>query len=242
MGSQQAEASTSTTRTATSAAGTRPGENESRRVATAPKPLLRGWSHLAGAATAAVAGVWLVAGAATGVPQWLTGIYVVAVTAMLGSSALYHVPHWSPGARRALKRVDHSAIFVGIAGTYTPIAGHALGGSTGVALLAAVWAGALGGIVLANWRLDAPKWLRALPYVVLGWMAVLALPGLWAAVGPHGVGLLVGGGVLYTVGATVYALRRPDPWPRVFGAHEVFHALVLAAVACHWAVIALVTR
>ena len=203
-----------------------------------PKPLLRGWSHLVGALVTASVGPSLAGSAGAGSARWLTAVYVVAITAMLGASALYHVPHWSPRARRALKRVDHSASFVGVAGTYTPIAGHALGGAGGIALLITVWTGALGGIVLANWRLDAPKWLRSLPYVVLGWIAVLAVPGLWSAVGAGSVALLVAGGALYTVGAAVYAARRPDPWPRVFGSHEVFHALVLAAVACHWAVIA----
>ena len=128
-------------------------------------------------------------------------------------------------------------IFVLIAGTYTPIAGTVLDGSLRTAVLLTVWIGAVAGVVLTVAWIDAPKWAAALPYVALGWVAVVAVPQLLDGLGVAGLSLLVFGGVLYTAGAVVYARKRPDPIPAVFGYHEVFHALVVAAAAAHYAVI-----
>jgi hemolysin III len=131
-------------------------------------------------------------------------------------------------------------IFVLVAGTYTPFALLVLAPALGWAVLGVVWAGALGGVVISLLWIDAPRWLTAVLYVALGWVSIVMMPQLWDRAGALAVALLATGGVLYTVGAVVYARRRPDPAPRVFGYHEVFHALVIAAAAVHFAAIAFV--
>ncbi len=208
---------------------------------TLEKPLLRGVSHQLAFFCAIGAGVVLVAMARTGQAAIATTIYAASLAAMLGISAAYHRGRWGARARAWWRRADHATIFVFIAGTYTPICLLALGGTVGVRLLALVWTGAAIGAVQAIAWPRAPRVLAAALYVVLGW----ALAAYWgevaAALAPVPRALLVGGGALYTAGAVVYALRRPDPAPRVFGYHEVFHALVIAASVCHFAaVIALV--
>jgi hemolysin III len=137
-----------------------------------------------------------------------------------------------------MRRLDHSMIFFLIAGTYTPFALLALHGTLATAILVAVWAGALAGIVLNLAWIDAPKWLTAVVYVALGWIAVVTFPQLISEIGLTATGMVVAGGILYTVGAFVYALRRPDPVPAVFGYHEIFHLLVIAAAALQYAAIA----
>jgi hemolysin III len=137
-----------------------------------------------------------------------------------------------------MRRLDHSMIFVLIAGTYTPFALLVLSGSLAQAILIVVWAGALGGIVLNLVWITAPRWLIAAVYVALGWVAVAAMPALADKIGAGGVALLMGGGLLYTAGAVIYATKRPNPSPQVFGYHEIFHALVVAAAAAHFAVVA----
>ncbi len=183
-----------------------------------------------------VVGPLLVAAAPPGAPRWAVAIYALTLTGLLGVSAVYHRITWSPARRALLRRLDHAMIFLLIAGTYTPIA-LTLGTGAQVALLAAVWAGALAGVGFQLAWPTAPRWLQAVVYVALGWTAVAVLPELWRTLGGSGVALIVAGGALYSVGAAVYAARRPDPWPRVFGYHEVFHALVLAAAACHLAAV-----
>jgi len=165
-------------------------------------------------------------------------IYAVAVSALLGTSALYHRVTWRPKARRWMRRLDHSMIFVLIAGTYTPVALLALKGSLASTILIVLWAGALGGVVFKLLWIDAPKWLLAAVYVALGCVSAAILGELPAAIGWLGVAGIASGGLLYTVGAIVYASGRPNPWPPVFGYHEIFHALVLAAAGLHYAVIA----
>jgi hemolysin III len=137
-----------------------------------------------------------------------------------------------------MQRLDHSMIFVLIAGTYTPFALLVLEPALGWAVLGVVWGGALAGVVISLLWIDAPRWLTAVLYVALGWVSIVIMPQLWDRAGVLAVALLATGGVLYTVGAVVYARRRPDPAPRVFGYHEVFHALVIAAAAVHFAAIA----
>jgi hemolysin III len=202
-----------------------------------PKPLLRGVSHQIAAAFALVGGIALV-NAATGQRGALAAaVYGVALTAQFAISAAYHRPRWGTRARLFMRRLDHAAIFLLIAGTYTPFC-LLLPPQTGRPLLALVWSGALGGMVLSVlWPL-APKWLMAALTVGLGWAIVPTFPAMRAAIGWSGMALLGAGGIAYTLGAVVYATRFPDPNPRVFGYHEVFHALVIAAAVCHYVAIA----
>jgi hemolysin III len=174
---------------------------------------------------------------AIGRARLAAAIYAVSVAALFASSALYHRVRWrSPAARRWMRRLGHSMIFVVIAGTYTPFA---LCGALAGALLIAVWAGAAAGIVLTLAWIDAPEWLVALLYVLLGWVGAIALPTLIATFGAAPAALVVAGGVLYTAGAVIYARKRPDPVPAVVGYHEIFHALVIAAAALQYAAVAL---
>jgi hemolysin III len=205
-----------------------------------PKPRLRGVSHQWAFFVSLVTGTLLVLSAPTSRATLAALIYALSVAGLFGASALYHRIDWaSLSARRWMRRLDHCMIFLLIAGTYTPFALLSLEGSIATVILVAVWSGALGGIVLKLFWIDAPKWLVALIYVILGWVAVAAFPELLARIGVTATALVVVGGLLYTVGAVVYALRRPDPAPTVFGYHEVFHALVIAAAAVQFAVVAL---
>jgi hemolysin III len=209
------------------------------RAADAVKPRLRGVSHMYGAIVSVPLGVALVIAAPNGKATLAALIYALAVTGLLTTSATYHRIDWRrPRARAWMRRLDHSMIFVLIAGTYTPFSLLVLDGTLATAVLIAVWAGALGGIVLNLVWVTAPKWLTATVYVALGWVAVIAMPELADRLGAGGVALLMGGGLLYTAGAVIYAAQRPNPAPRVFGYHEIFHALVLAAAAAHFAVVA----
>ena len=209
------------------------------RAVEAVKPRLRGVSHMYGALVSVPLGAALVIAAPSGRATLAALIYAVAVTGLLTTSATYHRIDWRrPRARAWMRRLDHSMIFVLIAGTYTPFSLLVLDGTLATAVLIAVWAGALGGIVLNLVWITAPKWLTATVYVALGWVAVIAMPQLADRLGALGVALLMGGGLLYTAGAVIYAARKPDPAPAVFGYHEIFHALVLAAAAAHFAVVA----
>jgi hemolysin III len=204
-----------------------------------PKPRLRGVSHQWAFFVSLVTGLALVIAAPSGTPRLAATIYAVSVAGLFGTSALYHRITWaSMKARAWMRRLDHSMIFVLIAGTYTPFALLVLDGALATAILITVWAGAVGGIVLKLAWVNAPKSLMAIIYVALGWVALAAFPDLVSQLGAVGASLVAAGGVLYTVGAVVYASRRPDPAPSVFGYHEVFHALVIAAAALQYAVIA----
>jgi hemolysin III len=166
-------------------------------------------------------------------------VYGLSLVAMFGVSALYHRVTWSVNARRWMGRLDHAMINALIAGTYTPFGLLVLSGTLATASLLLVWGGALVSILLHVAWIDAPKWLSSLVYVVLGWSGIATFPRLVSHIGWGPTGLLALGGALYSVGAAVYALRRPDPAPAVFGYHEVFHALVIAAAATHYVVVAL---
>jgi hemolysin III len=210
-------------------------------VTTAPvpvKPRLRGVSHQYAFFVSLLAGAVLVAAAPSGRARLAVMIYAFAVAALFGASALYHRVTWTPTRRRWMRRLDHSMIFVLIAGTYTPFALLVLDGALATVILAVVWGGALAGIVLKLVWLDAPKWLIAGVYVALGWVAVAAMPEMAAELGVGALSLVIVGGVLYTAGAVIYARQRPDPVPAVFGYHEIFHALVIAAATSHYAVVA----
>jgi hemolysin III len=202
------------------------------------KPRLRGVSHQYAFFVSLGCGVALILAASDGRARLAASIYAVAVSALLGTSALYHCVTWRPGARRWMRRLDHSMIFVLIAGTYTPVALLALKGSLASTILIVLWAGALGGVAFKLLWIDAPKWLLAGMYVALGLVSAAVFGQLPAAIGWLGVAGLATGGLLYVIGAIVYASGRPNPWPKVFGYHEVFHALVLAAAALQYAVIA----
>ena len=166
-------------------------------------------------------------------------VYVFSLSALLGTSALYHRVTWGDGARRWMRRLDHTMIFVLIAGTYTPFAVLVMEGTLAEVVLVGVWALAVGGAVLNLAWWNAPKWFTAAVYLSTGWVAIVALPQLWEKMGPVGVGLIALGGLLYTAGAIVYATRRPDPSPEVFGYHEIFHLFVIAAAAAQYAAIAI---
>lgn len=202
------------------------------------KPLLRGWSHLGGLVGMVIAGPILITRAPDAGAEVVLSVYVLSVVALFGVSAAFHLVHWKPAGRRRMRRADHSTIFLAIAGSYTAVAGLALTGWSRVLVLCLVWIGAVVGITLRQVWLDAPKWAVAVPYVVVGWAALAVLPQLLHALGGTGFALLVAGGACYTAGAIVYALRRPDPAPAVFGYHEVFHAFTIAGAVLHFVVIA----
>jgi hemolysin III len=205
------------------------------------KPSLRGVSHQYAFCVALAAGAALVVLARGGEARVAALVYALSLSAMFGASALYHRIDWSPRPAAWLRRLDHSMIFVLVAGTYTPFAVLVLAPALGWTVLAVVWGGALVGIVISLLWIDAPRWLTALLYVALGWVSIVVMPQLWDRAGVLAVALLATGGLLYTAGAVVYARRRPDPVPRVFGYHEVFHVLVIAAAAVHFAAVALYT-
>jgi len=208
-------------------------------VPTGPiKPRLRGVLHEYGFFVSLVCGVALILAASGGKARLAATIYAVAVSGLLGTSALYHRVTWRPATRRWMRRLDHSMIFVLIAGTYTPVALLALKGSLANTILIVMWAGALGGVIFKLLWIDAPKWLFATVYTALGLVTFAVFGQLPAAIGWLGAAGLALGGLLYLIGAVVYASGRPNPWPKVFGYHEIFHALVLAAAALQYAVIA----
>jgi hemolysin III len=204
------------------------------------KPRLRGWLHAYAAAVSIASGATLIAVAAAlrgGPAGATTGIYAATVTLLFGTSALYHRLHWSPRAHRLMKRLDHSMIFVFIAGTYTPIAALTLPHRAAAAVLVAVWTGALIGVLLqAAWP-TAPRWLSAPCYIALGWVAVFVMPDLLRDAGVAAFVLILAGGLVYTLGGLVYALKRPNPYPGVLGFHEVFHLCTLVAALCHYVAI-----
>jgi hemolysin III len=207
-----------------------------------PKPLLRGVSHQVAFFCALVCCALLVLRVRAGVPTASAAVFSFALLNLLGTSALYHRIDWSPQARMRMRRLDHAAIFVLIAGGYTPLFALVPSTSGGHGALYVVWVGALIGVVKSISWPGAPKWVTALLCVGLGWTVAgqvydraSLLPGLT-------IWLLVASGVTYSVGAAVYALKRPDPFPRVFGYHEVFHAIVIVASVCLFAHVALVLR
>jgi hemolysin III len=207
-------------------------------VAAQRRPRLRGVFHQYAFAASLALGIALVVGAESTRARLASFVFAASVSAMLGISALYHRVIWPPGPRRWMRRLDHSAIFLLIAGTYTPFGLLALEGAWRVAVLAVVWSGALAAILLKVAWIDAPRWLAAVIAVCLGWVGIVALPEIHDRTGLGVLTLLGLGGILYTAGAVVYARKRPDPAPSVFGYHEIFHALVIAAAVTHFVAIA----
>ncbi len=209
------------------------------RPADLGKPRLRGWLHTYAFFVAAVAGVVLttLAGTLGHRPGWAAGlscaIYSVTACLVFGTSALYHRRVWSPRGYQVMRRLDHSMIFVFIAGTYTPFSVLLLPRPVATVILTIVWGGALFGVALKLIYPHAPRWLSAPLYILLGWVAVAVFPQLVQRGGVAMLVLLVAGGVCYTAGAVCFALRRPNPWPGTFGHHEVFHACTVVAAICH---------
>ena len=202
------------------------------------RPRLRGVLHGWAFPVSLVLGALLVA-SADGTREVVSAtVFAVAVAVMLGVSALYHVPRWRPPVRRLMRRLDHAAIYLLIGGTYTPFGLLVLDGAWRVAVLAIVWTGAAAAIAIKVVWVDSPTWVAAALGVGLGWIGVVAFPEILRETGAGGTALLAAGGLLYTAGALVYAFQRPDPVPRVFGYHEVFHTLVIAAALCQYAAIA----
>ena len=203
------------------------------------KPRLRGVLHQYAFFVSLASGTLLVLLATTVRASVAAVIYAASVSALFGVSALYHRVTWTGPARRRMRRLDHAMIFLLIAGTYTPVGLLVLQGRLGTVVLAVVWGGAIAGIVLELAWAGVPRWLGGTVYLALGWVAVVAMPQLFARLGVTGGMLIVAGGLVYSAGAAVYALRRPDPVPAVFGYHEVFHLLVIAGVAAHFLAISL---
>jgi hemolysin III len=200
------------------------------------KPRLRGVSHQWAFFVSLVAGALLIVAAPTPRATIAVGIYAVSLSALLGVSALYHRINWArPTVRRWMRRLDHSMIFLLIAGTTTPFCVLVLHGALADAILIAVWAGAAAGIVVELIWVEAPKWVTTIVYVAVGWIGAFGFPAIVVTAGV----LITLGGALYTAGAVVYARQRPDPRPATFGYHEIFHVLVIAAAVAHFAAIAL---
>ena len=203
------------------------------------KPRLRGALHVVAFPVSLGAGAVLLATADDPADRWACFVYTLAAATLFGVSALYHRGTWDARTHARLRRLDHSNIFVMIAGTYTPLCVALLDGTTRTVVLAVVWAGAVAGIVFRVAWLHAPAWLYTPFYVALGWVALGVLPTLAREGGSAVAALVVVGGLAYTAGGLVYALRRPDPWPDTFGYHELFHVGTIVGYACHYVAIAL---
>ena len=197
------------------------------------KPTWRGWIHAGTAPVALAAGIVLVVLADGAEAKWASAVFALTSLLLFGNSALYHRIDWSPKVKAVFRRIDHSNIFLLIAGTYTPLALLALPRPQGILLLCIVWAGALIGIGFRVFWLSAPRWLYVPIYLALGWAAVLYFGALYEA-NPAMMVLIAAGGALYTVGALAYGTKRPNPFPGRFGFHEVFHTCTVLAFLCHW--------
>ncbi|MFZ2012419.1 MAG: hemolysin III family protein [Nocardioides sp.] len=212
------------------------------------KPRLRGWLHLGTAPVTLAAGIVLIALSPTATARWGSAVYVVSAVMLFTTSAIYHRGRWSPRVGALLRRADHANIFLLIAGTYTPFCLLLLSGTTRVVMLTVIWAGALLGIIFKVFWMGAPRWLHTPVYMVFGCAAVVVLPEFARGSERLGVGIGVAvmtlialGGALYLLGGVVYGFRRPNPWPRYFGFHEVFHTLTILAFVSHYVGVSLAT-
>lgn len=208
-------------------------------IVEAVKPRLRGWVHSVTAPVVLVAAVALVALAPTTAGKVSTGVFGVSAVLLFGTSAVYHRGTWSPRVAGVLRRLDHTNIFLIIAGTYTPLAVLLLEPGRARTLLVVVWCGALVGLLARVLWLGAPRWLYVPVYIALGWVAVWYLPSFWRTGGPLLTWLVILGGLAYTLGAVVYGTKRPNPSPRWFGFHEIFHVLTVIGFGCHFAAAAI---
>lgn len=206
------------------------------------KPLLRGRFHEAAAFVSLGACLMLLGKATTSLSLWALGIYSLSLMSLLTISALYHRINWQPQARALMRRLDHAAIFGLIGGTMTPIFLLALPEEVGRGPLLLIWVVISLGILQTVFWIKAPKWLASTIYVAVGWIPVLYFNQIGQALGPSGSAMILAGGFVYTVGAIIYALKKPNPWPHIFGYHEIFHiCVVIAAIFHFWAINILVS-
>ena len=212
------------------------------------KPKLRGWLHLATAPLTLAAGIVLVVLSPTATTRIGSALFAGSALVLFSVSAIYHTGTWSPRTWAFLRRFDHSNIFLLIAGSYTPFALILLEGTQQVVLLSVVWSGAIAGVAFRVFWTDAPRWLYTPIYIALGWAAVFFIPGFFRGATDLGDGigvailtLIVAGGALYTLGGVVYGFKRPNPWPRWFGFHEVFHTFTILAFVSHYVGVSLAT-
>lgn len=204
------------------------------------KPMLRGWLHAVSFPLALASGIVLITLAHGLWPKLACAVYMASSIMLFGNSAVYHIFNWGPRVKLVLKRIDHSNILLLIAGTYTPLATMTLPPTQARTLLLIVWSAALAGILFRVFWIGAPRWLYVVIYLLLGWGAVMYVPAFYRA-NPATMILVIVGGLLYSIGAVVYALKKPNPFPKVFGFHEVFHSFTVLAFACHAVAIYLVT-
>ena len=202
------------------------------------RPRLRGWFHLVSFFVFLAAAPFLFLESPSVGATVALSIYVFSMLALFGVSASFHRVRWSPKARRRMRRLDHSTIFLAIAGSYTAVGGIALTGTPRVVILLVAWGGGLLGVIQRQVWLDAPKWVNAIPYIVVGWAALLVAGPLIHALGIGGFLWLLAGGLFYTLGAIAYGIKRPNPIPGTFGYHEVFHLGTVLGAACHFVVVA----
>lgn len=210
-------------------------------VAAAVKPKLRGWVHAGTAPFALAASIVLLVLAPPVAPRVAAAVFGLSAVLLFGTSAVYHRGTWSPRVAAVLRRLDHTNIFLIIAGTYTPLAVVLLPEATARTLLLIVWSGALVGLLMRIFWLGAPRWLYVPIYLALGWVAVAYLGPLWTAGGAAVVWLILAGGLAYTAGAIIYGLKRPNPSPVWFGFHEIFHVLTVVGYTCHLVAVFLAT-
>jgi hemolysin III len=203
-------------------------------AAVAARPRLRGWIHAAMVPLAAIGGLLLWFASASTEARWSVAVFTRCLVGLYAVSSLYHVPRWNARVRYVLSRCDLAMIQLFIAGTFTPIAHHALQGAWRTWSLVVAWSVAIVGAVIAASPVRAPRWLSTLGFVAIGWLGVVPFVQLMSALPWEGTSLIALGGVLYTVGAVVYARRWPDPLPHWFGFHEVFHLFVVAGSTAHY--------
>lgn len=196
------------------------------------KPHFRGWQHLVATPLSLAASIVLTVLAPTAPTRWASAVYLAASLLLFGISATYHRFYWAPKWDKFWQRLDHSNIFLLIAGTYTPLCAALLSPHDTKVILSIVWGGAAAGVLFSLFWPGAPRWLTVPLYLLLGWVAIWYLPQLWETGGAHVVVLIAAGGVLYSIGAIVYALKRPNPSPTWFGFHEIFHTFTVLAWAC----------
>lgn len=207
----------------------------------AVKPRLRGWIHAGTAPLAVVASILLIVASPTPGARWANAVFGIAAVLLFGTSAVYHRGTWSPRIAGVLRRLDHTNIFLVIAGTYTPLAVLLLPADTARTLLLVVWPGAILGLLARIFWLGAPRWVYVPIYLALGWVAVGFFPQFWENGGPAVTYLIGVGGLAYTVGAVVYGLKRPNPSPQWFGFHEIFHVLTVVGCGTHFVAVAIAT-
>jgi len=200
---------------------------------------MRGTLHQIAFFVSVPAGIALIVLANTGKARFAAVVFATGLAGVFGASAAYHRVAWSVPARKRMKRLDHSMIFVLIAGTYTPLCLLALSGAWSVVMLATVWAGAVTGIVMKQFNIDGLRRVSGFLYITLGWISIVTLPQLFHTMSVAAFTLVVVGGLLYTVGAIVFAVKRPDPNPAVFGYHEIWHAFTAGAGLCHYSAVLL---